>query len=197
MNLLNYIFRRDFGKSIAPDDNLGKHTGRLMFVIQKHHASQLHYDFRLEMDGVLKSWAIPKGPSTNPKNKRFAVRVEDHPFAYRRFEGIIPQGEYGAGAVIVWDEGYYEPLPRVKGKREQEKEALRQLITGVLKFKLYGKKLNGEYELIKTEGIGKNSWLLVKHNDEYASVKDITKLSTSVLSGKTIEKIESEIGIAS
>jgi len=161
-----------------------------MFVIQKHDASRLHYDFRLEMDGVLKSWAVPKGPSTDPKTKRLAMMVEDHPFDYRNFEGIIPEGEYGGGTVIVWDEGTYEPIEEIKGKKAQEKHLLKQLESGSLKIKLHGEKLQGEYALVKTHGMGENGWLLIKHNDEFASTNDITKKDKSVLSGKTVEKME-------
>src|SRR5688572_712420 len=161
-----------------------------MFVIQKHDATRLHYDFRLEMDGVLKSWAVPKGPSTDPKNKRLAMMVEDHPFDYRHFEGIIPKGEYGGGTVIVWDEGTYEPIEDIKGKKKQEAHLLQQLEAGSVKIKLHGKKLNGEYALVKTHGMGDNGWLLIKHKDEFASVKDITKDDKSVLSGKTIATME-------
>src|SRR5665213_1088906 len=163
---------------------------QLLFVIQKHDASHLHYDFRLEMRGVLKSWAVPKGPSTDPKVKRLAMMVEDHPFDYRTFEGIIPQGQYGGGTVIVWDEGTYEPIEDIKGKREQEKHLLKQLHSGSLKIKLHGEKLEGEFALVKTNGMGDNSWLLIKHNDEYASAKDITRLDKSVVSGKTIADME-------
>jgi bifunctional non-homologous end joining protein LigD len=160
-------------------------------VIQKHDASRLHYDFWLEMGGVLKSWAVPKGPSTDPKNKRLAMMVEDHPFDYRNFEGIIPEGEYGGGTVIVWDEGTYEPIEEVKGgKKAQEKHLLKQLESGSLKIKLHGEKLEGEYALVKTHGMGENGWLLIKHKDAFASEKDITKKDKSVLSGKTIEAME-------
>ena len=161
-----------------------------MFVIQKHDATRLHYDFRLEMDGVLKSWAVPKGPSTDPKTKRLAMMVEDHPFDYRNFEGIIPEGEYGGGTVIVWDEGTYEPIEEVKGKKAQEKLLLKELKAGSLKIKLHGEKLKGEFALVKTHGMGENGWLLIKHKDDYANTKDITKEDKSVLSGKTIEKME-------
>ena len=116
--------------------------------------------------------------------------VEDHPFDYRNFEGIIPQGEYGGGTVIVWDEGTYEPIEEIKGKKAQEKALLKQLASGSLKIKLHGEKLEGEYALVKTHGMGENGWLLIKHNDQFASTKDITKEDKSVLSGKTIEKME-------
>jgi bifunctional non-homologous end joining protein LigD len=190
MSLEKYAEKRDFTKTSEPKAGRSKDKDKLMFVIQKHDASRLHYDFRLEMDGVLKSWAVPKGPSTDPKTKRLAMMVEDHPFDYRNFEGIIPQGEYGGGTVIVWDEGTYEPIEEVKGKKAQEKRLLEELKSGSLKIKLHGEKLEGEFALVKTHGMGENAWLLIKHNDDFASTKDITKLDKSVLTGKTIETME-------
>jgi len=190
MSLQKYAEKRDFTKTAEPKAGRSKDKDHLMFVIQKHDATRLHYDFRLEIDGVLKSWAIPKGPSTDPKVKRLAMMVEDHPFDYRNFEGIIPKGEYGGGTVIVWDEGTYEPIDKIEGKKAQEKNLLKQLETGSLKIKLYGEKLKGEFALVKTHGMGENGWLLIKHNDEFASKADITKKDKSVLSGKTIEKME-------
>jgi bifunctional non-homologous end joining protein LigD len=190
MGLKEYVKKRNFSKTAEPKAGMSKDKDHLMFVIQKHDASRLHYDFRLEMDGVLKSWAVPKGPSTDPKTKRLAMMVEDHPFDYRNFEGIIPQGEYGGGTVIVWDEGTYEPIEEIKGKKAQEKHLLKQLKEGSVKIKLHGEKLEGEYALVKTHGMGENGWLLIKHKDEFASDKDITKKDKSVLSGKTIETME-------
>jgi bifunctional non-homologous end joining protein LigD len=190
MGLAAYVKKRDFNKTSEPKAGRSKDKDHLMFVIQKHDASRLHYDFRLEMDGVLKSWAVPKGPSTDPQVKRLAMMVEDHPFDYRNFEGIIPQGEYGGGTVIVWDEGTYEPIEEIKGKKAQEKYLLKQLESGSLKIKLHGEKLKGEFALVKTHGMGENGWLLIKHKDEFASDKDITKKDKSVLSGKTIETME-------
>ncbi|KQN35002.1 DNA ligase [Pedobacter sp. Leaf41] len=190
MSLEKYVAKRDFSKTTEPKSGRSKSRTKLMFVIQKHDASRLHYDFRLEMDGVLKSWAVPKGPSTDPKNKRLAMMVEDHPFDYRNFEGIIPQGEYGGGTVIVWDEGTYEPIEEIKSKKAQEKHLLKQLEAGSVKIKLNGEKLKGEFALVKTHGMGENGWLLIKHKDDFASTKDITKQDKSVLSGKTIEGME-------
>ena len=190
MSLKEYVKKRDFNKTAEPKAGISKDKNKLMFVIQKHDASRLHYDFRLEMEGVLKSWAVPKGPSTDPKTKRLAMMVEDHPFDYRNFEGIIPQGEYGGGTVIVWDEGTYEPIEQIKGKKAQEKHLLAQLKEGSLKIKLKGEKLHGEFALVKTHGMGYNAWLLIKHNDDFASTKDITKLDASILSGKTIAQME-------
>ncbi|WP_214070334.1 DNA ligase D [Mucilaginibacter sp. dw_454] len=190
MSLEKYVAKRDFTKTAEPKAGRSKDKDHLMFVIQKHDASRLHYDFRLEMDGVLKSWAVPKGPSTDPKVKRLAMMVEDHPFDYANFEGIIPQGEYGGGTVIVWDEGTYEPIEAIKGKKKQEKHLLQQLKSGSVKIKLHGEKLHGEFALVKTHGMGENGWLLIKHNDDFASTKDITKKDKSILSGKTIETME-------
>lgn len=200
MALTLYKKKRSFGKT--PEPVGGKPgSGALRFVIQKHDATRLHYDFRLEVDGVLKSWAVPKGPSTDPSVKRLAMMVEDHPYDYRDFEGIIPQGQYGGGTVIVWDEGTYEPFDEkdrkaggtglVKGKKEQEKMLRRQLKEGSVKFILYGKKLKGEFALVHTHGMGtENSWLLIKHRDEFAKSTDITKKDKSVLTGKTIAQME-------
>ncbi|MEJ7692490.1 DNA ligase D [Daejeonella sp.] len=190
MSLEKYVNKRDFTKTSEPRAGTSKDKDKLRFVIQKHDASRLHYDFRLEMEGVLKSWAVPKGPSTDPKTKRLAMMVEDHPYDYRLFEGIIPQGEYGGGTVIVWDEGTYEPIDAIKGKKAQEKHLLKQLKEGSLKIKLQGEKVEGEYALVKTNGMGENGWLLIKHKDDFASPTDITKKDKSVLSGKTIESME-------
>jgi bifunctional non-homologous end joining protein LigD len=189
MSLTKYKQKRSESKT--PEPFGGKPSpDELRFVIQKHDASRLHYDFRLEMDGVLKSWAVPKGPSTDPKTKRLAMMVEDHPYDYRLFEGIIPKGEYGGGTVIVWDEGTYEPIENIEGKKAQEKHLLEQLEEGSLKITLHGHKLKGEFALVKTHGMGENGWLLIKHKDEFADPGDITELHKSVLSDKTIETME-------
>lgn len=190
MGLDKYNSKRDFDKTAEPKAGKSSDKNKLLFVIQKHDATRLHYDFRLEMEGVLKSWAVPKGPSTDPKTKRLAMMVEDHPFDYRTFEGIIPEGEYGGGTVIVWDQGTYEPIEEIKGKKAQEKHLLEQLKAGSVKIKLHGEKLQGEFALVKTHGMGENSWLLIKHKDDYASVKDITKQDKSVLSDQTIAQVE-------
>src|SRR6476620_3810783 len=188
MSLSTYKKKRSFSKT--PEPTGGKSGDiSLKFVIQKHDASHLHYDFRLEMQGVLKSWAVPKGPSTDPSVKRLAMMVEDHPMDYRDFEGIIPEGNYGAGTVIVWDEGTYHPIDPKHDKKSQEKQLLSLLEKGDLKFVLNGKKLKGEFVLVHTKGRGDNSWLLIKHRDKYASADDITEKDKSVQSGKTIEKI--------
>ncbi len=187
MSLTLYKKKRSFSQT--PEPVGGKGTGKeLRFVIQKHAASRLHYDFRLEMEGVLKSWAVPKGPSLNPSDKRLAMMVEDHPIDYRTFEGIIPEGNYGAGTVIVWDEGTYEALdPAIKA--EQEKSLLKQLKAGSVKIRLHGTKLKGEFALVKLKKAEDNAWLLIKHNDKYASDTDITKKDKSVISGLSLEKV--------
>jgi len=188
MALTLYKKKRSFKDT--PEPVGGKASGRgLRFVIQKHDATRLHYDFRLEMEGVLKSWAVPKGPSLNPEDKRLAMMVEDHPYDYRTFEGIIPEGNYGAGTVIVWDEGTYESLEG-GSKKEQEKILLQQLKKGSLKFKMNGTKLKGEFALVKLKNAEKNAWLLIKHRDKYAKESDITKKDKSVVSGKTLKAIE-------
>ncbi len=188
MALSLYKKKRSFNKT--PEPKGGKSTGSsLRFVIQKHDATRLHYDLRLEMEGVLKSWAVPKGPSLNPGDKRLAMMVEDHPYDYRSFEGIIPEGNYGAGTVIVWDEGTYESL-EPGSKASQEKLLLQQLKKGSLKFKLNGEKLKGEFALVKLKNAENNAWLLIKHRDKYAKETDVTKKDKSVISGKTLKTIE-------
>ncbi|MCF2517195.1 DNA ligase D [Dyadobacter sp. CY351] len=189
MSLTKYNEKRSFEKT--PEPKGGKaDSEELIFVIQKHHASRLHYDFRLEMDGVLKSWAVPKGPSLDPATKRLAMMVEDHPYDYKDFEGIIPKGNYGAGTVMVWDEGTYEPLEEAKTKKEKEKILLKELASGSVKIRMKGKKLKGEFALVKTKGMSENSWLLIKHRDKFASDADITKKDKSVISNKTLEGIK-------
>ena len=171
MSLTKYKQKRSFGKTPEPQggDPSGK---KLRFVVQKHHASHLHYDFRLEMEGVLKSWAVPKGPSMDPSVKRLAMMVEDHPWDYRDFEGIIPEG-YGAGTVIVWDEGTYEPAETKKTKKENEKSLMHHLYQGAISFVLHGKKLKGEFSLVKTNERGDNAWLLIKKKDKYSTKEDV------------------------
>jgi bifunctional non-homologous end joining protein LigD len=169
MSLETYRKKRDFKKSPEPK---GKTTStnaknELLYVIQKHRATALHYDFRLEWKGVLLSWAVPKGPSLDPGVKRLAMEVEDHPVDYGNFEGVIPEGEYGGGTVMLWDKGTWTPdLPDVDA----------MLKKGDLKFTLHGEKLGGSWALIRTRGFGgsKNSWLLIKHKDTFVSKKDVT-----------------------
>jgi bifunctional non-homologous end joining protein LigD len=189
MALDKYKQKRDASKT--PEPFGGKsNENKLRFVVQKHAASHLHYDFRLEMEGVLKSWAVPKGPSLDPDIKRLAMMVEDHPYDYRSFEGIIPQGEYGGGTVIVWDEGFYEPYESdAKTKKEQDKGLRAGLHSGKIKFVLHGEKLKGAFALVKAHGRGENGWLLMKLDDKYASEKDITLNDKSVISKKTLEQV--------
>jgi bifunctional non-homologous end joining protein LigD len=188
MALTEYKDKRSFNKT--PEPVGGKPSGsRLAFTVQKHHASHLHYDFRLEMRGVLKSWAVPKGPSMNPKDKRLAMLVEDHPFDYKNFEGIIPEDNYGAGSVIVWDQGWYEPVEKTMEKKAQEHELLKQFYSGSLKIRLHGKKLKGVFSLIKNIQRGETSWLLSKVKDKDAQTTDISKKDKSVISGKTVDEI--------
>lgn len=189
MSLSKYREKRN--AELTPEPFGGTGDGNaLRFVVQKHAASHLHYDFRLELNGVLKSWAVPKGPSTDPEVKRLAMMVEDHPFDYRNFEGIIPKGQYGGGTIMVWDEGTYEdPELQGKSKEEQEKHLKRGLHSGKLKFTLHGKKLKGTFALVRAQGRGENGWLLMKLEDKYASSKDILLKDKSVQSGKTIDKI--------
>jgi len=165
MSLLDYFKKRDFKKTSEPKS--GKSNAKtLAFVVQRHHASHLHYDFRLELDGVLKSWAVPKGPSMNPNDKRLAMMVEDHPYDYRNFEGIIPNGNYGAGVVLIWDKGTYTSL--ADDRKDDVKTLKAGLKSGNLKFKLDGDILKGEFALVKLHSDEDNSWLLIKHRDEYA-----------------------------
>ncbi|RXK83415.1 DNA ligase D [Filimonas effusa] len=189
MTLTTYRKKRSFNQTPEPQGGKAG-TKALHFVVQQHAASHLHYDFRLEMDGVLKSWAIPKGPSLNPQDKRLAMMVEDHPYDYRNFEGIIPKGNYGAGTVIVWDQGELEPLEPSGDKKKDEKALLQQLKAGSLKFSLHGTKLKGEFALVKLKNARENNaWLLIKHRDKYAKETDITKKNRSVISDKTLGQI--------
>jgi bifunctional non-homologous end joining protein LigD len=189
MALKEYKKKRSF--TDTPEPKGGKPDQQsLRFVVQKHAASHLHYDFRLELDGVLKSWAVPKGPSLNPADKRLAMQVEDHPFDYKDFEGIIPNGNYGAGTVMVWDEGTYEPLAQTDATKTAEEKILRkELREGSLKFRLNGTKLKGEFALVRTKGRDDRSWLLIKHRDKYASDKPVTDKEKSVVSKKTLDQI--------
>ena len=190
MSLTKYKEKRTFSKTPEPTGKTKKTKGKqLSFVVQKHAASHLHYDFRLEMKAVLKSWAVPKGPSMNPDDKRLAMLVEDHPFDYKDFEGIIPPGNYGAGTVIIWDEGTYHPADSNGSVEEQEKKLLKDFYSGKLSIVLKGKKLKGEFALVQAKGRGDNSWLLIKKKDKYATKEDITKKDKSVVSKKTIEQM--------
>ena len=187
MGLKEYESKRKFGKTPEPEPGPRPEGDRLIFVIHKHAARALHYDLRLELEGVLKSWAVPKGPSLDPSLKRLAVMVEDHPFDYKDFEGVIPEGNYGAGSVIIWDRGFYRH-PSARDGKENEKLLRDGLRKGDLKFVLDGEKLQGEFALVKT-GMGVKSWLLLKKKDRYAIQGDILKENRSVVSGKTLEEI--------
>src|SRR3954453_20466713 len=201
MPLVKYRAKRDF--TVTPEPK-GKRAargggGQLAFVIHKHQASLLHYDFRLEWNGVLLSWAVPKGPSLDPSVKRLAMMVEDHPIEYAGFEGVIPEGEYGGGTVMVWDNGTYTPETPDVGA------AVRK---GELKFTMHGKKLRGSWVLVRTGGRGGNagrwggadprrdrSWLLIKHPDDAASIEDVaTTQPRSVLSKRILAEIAIEEG---
>lgn len=169
MSLVTYKKKRSFTNTPEPEGNKKKGVEKeLSFVIQRHKASRLHYDFRLEMDGVLKSWAVPKGPSMNPGDKRLAMMVEDHPYDYKDFTGIIPEGNYGAGIVEIWDKGTYRGV-NPEHEKINEKALVQSLKEGNLKFALKGKKLKGEFALVKLKGNDDNSWLLIKHRDKYAT----------------------------
>lgn len=193
MSLTKYNKKRNFEKTKEPSGKSKPKKkilkNKLIFTIQKHSASHLHYDFRLELNGVLKSWAVPKGPSLDPSVKRLAMMVEDHPFDYKDFEGIIPKGNYGAGEVIVWDNGYYLPMGGSESKEENEKILNKMFRKGDVKFVMLGKKLKGEFALVNMHK-DDNSWLLIKKDDEYASDKDVTNKDKSVISKKTIESIQ-------
>jgi len=175
---------------------------RLFFVVQKHKATSLHYDFRLEVGGVMPSWSIPRGPSLDPVVKRLALPTEEHPLEYRHFEGVLPEGGYGAGTVMIWDEGTYNPeietsrgvREEVRDRKEAEKVASKSLKTGNLKFRLYGKKLQGSFALVKTEGFGgRESWLLIKHRDEYSRPGyDAKDLDFSAVSNRSLAQITTQ-----
>jgi len=187
MGLKEYEAKRQFEKTPEPEPVLSRPGDHLVFVVHKHAARALHYDLRLELEGVLKSWAVPKGPSLNPAIKRLAVRVEDHPLDYRDFEGVIPEGNYGAGSVIIWDRGFYQH-PAARDRQESEKLLLDELTKGNMKFVLAGEKLRGEFALVKTKMDGK-SWLLLKKKDSYATNEDILRENRSVASNKTLEEM--------
>lgn len=165
MSLSKYKQKRNFTSTSEPVSGKPE-KGKHIFVVQRHHASRLHYDFRLEIDGVLKSWAVPKGPSMNPGDKRLAMAVEDHPYDYKDFQGTIPAGNYGAGTVYIWDKGTFE-LMNGDGK-DFDKEALKEIKSGDLKIVMKGKKLKGEFAVVKMKGSEDNAWLLIKHRDKYA-----------------------------
>jgi bifunctional non-homologous end joining protein LigD len=187
MGLKEYRSKRSFEETPEPKAGMRRRGERLVFVVHKHAARSLHYDLRLEMEGVLKSWAVPKGPSLDPTVKRLAVMVEDHPFDYKDFEGIIPEGNYGAGGVIIWDRGFYRH-PSAEDRHEDERLLLQGLQKGDLKFILEGEKLRGEFALVRTK-MGEKSWLLLKKKDEYVNGENILRKDRSVMSHRTIEEI--------
>jgi bifunctional non-homologous end joining protein LigD len=187
MQLREYATKREFEKTPEPKPGLRQKGDRLVFVVHKHAARALHYDLRLELEGVLKSWAVPRGPSLDPSLKRLAVMVEDHPLDYKDFEGIIPEGSYGAGSVIIWDRGFYHH-PSTRNENESEKLLLDGLGKGDLKFVLEGEKLHGEFALVRMRKDGK-SWLLLKKKDRNATQGDILKENRSVVSRKTLEEM--------
>jgi bifunctional non-homologous end joining protein LigD len=178
-----YNRKRRFGVTPEPAGKQGRAKKEdLQFVVQKHRASRLHYDFRLEHDGVMLSWSIPKGPSLDPSVRRLAMQTEDHPIEYNQFEGVIPEGEYGGGTVMIWDRGTWGP---------EVEDVDRALEKGDLKFKLYGKKLRGSWALVRMR---ERQWLLIKHRDKYASTKDITAKNRSVVSRRTLAAIARAAG---
>src|SRR5713101_1279574 len=203
MSLDEYKRKRRFEETPEPPPKLEKQSQH-RFVVQRHSASRLHYDFRLEMEGVLKSWAVPKGPSLDPADKRLAMQVEDHPVSYYDFEGIIPEGNYGGGTVMVWDAGSWEPLSPVPVKGEYvpgtEKEAAAMLAKGDLKFRLKGKRLKGDFALVHIKGRAGskgNEWLLIKKKDDHVVAGfNIDEYDTSILTGRTMAQIAGDAGSA-
>ena len=184
--LKKYRQMRDFGDTPEPSGGKPKKAKLPIFVIQKHQASRLHYDFRLEMEGVLKSWAVPKGPSYDPAVKRLAMMTEDHPYDYASFEGVIPAGNYGAGNVIIWDNGTWKFIEPVD-------DPVKAVNQGKLTFRMFGKKMFGEWALVKIRGRSPkgNEWLLLKHRDQYANPNvDVTEVAPrSIISNLLVEEI--------
>lgn len=193
--LEEYQRKRDFEKTAEPSGRtvVSRSRRALRFVIQKHAATALHYDFRLELDGVMKSWAVPKGPSYDPKVKRLAMQVEDHPIEYNTFEGTIPKGQYGGGTVMLWDRGTYEP--EGGGGEDALRDGYQR---GDLKITLHGKRLEGSWVLVRMRRgeAGRAQWLLIKHRDETADEDyDVTaEVTTSVASGRTMDEIAERKG---
>jgi bifunctional non-homologous end joining protein LigD len=200
--LEEYHEKRDFARTEEPAGGAPSpsHRGALAFVVQKHAASTLHFDFRLELDGVMKSWAVPKGPSLDPAVKRLAMQVEDHPIEYNTFEGTIPQGEYGGGTVMLWDRGTYGPDRDASARTADDRSDVEVLRDGYergdYKFVLYGERLRGSWVLVRTRlrrgaSAAKPQWLLIKHRDAYAMPgSDIVATDeTSVTTGRTMEAI--------
>ncbi len=194
-NFLNeYHKKRNFKITAEPFGGSKKKGKKNIFVIQKHDATNLHYDFRIEVDGVLKSWAVPKGPSTNPKERKLAMPTEDHPLEYADFEGLIPRDQYGGGTVMVWDAGTYKNINEDKNGNEVPLD--KSLKKGEVKIFLDGKKIKGGYALVKT-GKGKDAkWMLIKMKDDYADARrnPVSTQKKSVLTGRTMHQIEKEEG---
>jgi bifunctional non-homologous end joining protein LigD len=195
--LTEYRRKRDFRRTAEPAGDAHEHgpDGDLVFVIQKHAASHLHFDLRLELDGVMKSWAVPKGPSLDPSVKRLAMQVEDHPVEYNSFEGTIPRGEYGGGTVMLWDHGTYSPDEPRRGE-DAHAAVRRGLRAGKLSISFYGKRLRGSFALVRTDQGAKPKWLFFKHRDEHvATDRDITaEVITSVATGRTMDEIAAACG---
>jgi DNA ligase D-like protein (predicted 3'-phosphoesterase) len=184
-----YEKKRDFGRTPEPRGGGRKPGERRLFVIQKHDARRVHYDVRIEVDGVLKSWAVPKGPSTDPRDKRLAVPTEDHPLEYADFEGVIPESEYGGGTVLIWDRGPYENITEKDGKTVPIARAIEQ---GHVLIRLHGEKLTGGYALQRT-GSGKSArWLLIKMDDDEADARrnPVSTEPKSVASGRSLAEIQ-------
>jgi DNA ligase D-like protein (predicted 3'-phosphoesterase) len=190
--LERYRSKRDFARSTEPEGRDKPGDGERVFVIQKHDASSLHYDFRLEVDGVLKSWAIPKGPSTDPREKRLAIRTEDHPLEYADFEGVIPEGQYGAGTVLIWDRGTYE---NITGKEDGLQPMDDALANGHVLVWLEGEKISGGYALQRIDD-EKDQWLLIKMDDAAADARrnPVSTEPCSVASGRDLDQISQEEG---
>lgn len=188
--LMTYREKRDFRQTSEPQGGERQPSDEPTFVIQKHDARRLHYDFRLEVDGVLKSWAVPKGPSTDPSEKRLAVPTEDHPLEYADFEGVIPEDEYGGGTVLVWDTGPYRNL--MADKEDTHWSMQRSIDEGHVEVWLEGEKLRGEYALVRFREGEDEAWLLIKMKDEAADARrnPVSTEPASVLSGRTLEEIE-------
>lgn len=184
--LKQYRLKRDFSKTPEPEGPANPSESVLRFVVQKHSATHLHYDFRLECEGVLKSWAVPKGPSLDPGVKRLAIAVEDHPTSYIDFEGVIPKGQYGGGEVIVWDRGVYAPAGEFAESRDLDAAVTKGIKEGKLTFHLFGQKLKGEWALVHMHD---SQWLLIKANDEFTSDLDVTQQDESVLTGRDNDEL--------
>lgn len=190
--LKEYREKRDFRRTGEPQGSGRRPSDKPLFVIQKHDASNLHYDFRLEVDGVLKSWAVPKGPSTDPAEKRLALPTEDHPLDYADFEGTIPEDEYGAGTVLVWDTGPYRNL---RAQKEEDGLSMEEALDdGKLEVWLEGEKLQGGYALIRTRSGDDERWLLVKMDDEKADARrnPTSTEPKSVLTGRTLDEVRKD-----